>query len=282
MYDLDDMGVCCGSLVQTDFRGLAEAASGAGFKSISMWPTLYYDALEQGYSETDLLRIMSDNNLRVTELDPYCAWLPVEVSPEDMTAAFFRYSEDDFFRMADTLGGSSLNIIEALPSEITAEQRIELITGLCSRAATYGLKVSIEFLPWSPIGNLTQALALAEAVGQSNFGVNIDLWHHFRSGGTLSQLRKLAPGAIAAVQVNDIAPEPWEDVIEETSLGRMLPGEGAGETAECLSALYASGVRGPINVEVFSAELMSQPALEAARRLKASLTRVLQSIDDLA
>jgi len=170
-------------------------------------------------------------------------------------------------------------VVEALPSEITAEQRIELIAGLCTRAATHGLKVSIEFLPWSPIGNLTQAVALADAVGQSDFGVNIDLWHHFRSGGTLSQLRSLAPGAIAAVQVNDIAPEPWEDVTEETSLGRKLPGEGVGETAECLGALYTSGVRGPINVEVFSAELMGQSALEAARRLKGSLTRVLQSID---
>lgn len=122
---------------------------------------------------------------------------------------------------------------------------------------------------------MKQAVALAEAVGQSNFGVNIDLWHHFRSGGRLSQLRKLAPGAIAAVQINDIAPEPWEYVIEETSLGRMLPGEGVSETTACLSALYSSGVRGPINVEVFSAELMGQPALEAARRLKASLTRLL-------
>ena len=277
MFDLDEIGLCCGSLVQADFRGLAEAASGAGFKSISMWPTLYYDALENGYSETDLLSILNDNNLRVTELDPYCACLPLKVNPEDMTAAFFRYSEDDFFRMADTLGGSSLNIIEALPSEITAEQRINLITGLCTRAARYGLKVSIEFLPWSPIGNLTQALALAEAVGQSNFGVNIDLWHHFRSGGTLSQLRTLAPEAIAAVQVNDIAPEPWANVIEETSLGRILPGEGVGEIEECLSALYASGVRGPVNVEVFSAELMGLPALEAAQRLMASLTGVLQS-----
>ena len=275
MYDVDDIGLCCGSLVQADYRGLAEAASGAGFKSISMWPTLYYGALEKGYSEGDLLRILNDNDLRVTELDPYCAWLPVELDPEDMTAAFFRYSEDDFFRMADTVGGSSLNIIEALPSEITTEQRIDLITGLCTRAANYGLKVSIEFLPWSPIGNLKQAVALAEAVGQSNFGVNIDLWHHFRSGGRLSQLRKLAPGAIAAVQINDIAPEHWEDVIEETSLGRMLPGEGVSETTACLSALYSSGVRGPINVEVFSAELMGQPALEAARRLKASLTRLL-------
>ena len=279
MYDVDDIGLCCGSLVQADYRGLAEAASGAGFKSISMWPTLYYGALEKGYSEGDLLRILNDNDLRVTELDPYCAWLPVELNPEDMTAAFFRYSEDDFFRMADTVGGSSLNIIEALPSEITTEQRIDLITGLCTRAANYGLKVSIEFLPWSPIGNLKQAVALAEAVGQSNFGVNIDLWHHFRSGGRLSQLRKLAPGAIAAVQVNDIAPEPWANVIEETSLGRILPGEGVGEIEECLSALYASGVRGPVNVEVFSSELMGLPALEAAQRLMASLTHVLQSKD---
>jgi len=278
MIDADDIGLCCGSLVQADFLGLVEAASGASFKSISMWPTLYYGALENGYSEADLITMLDDNGLRVTELDPYCAWLPVKVDPNDMTATFFSYGEDEFFRMADVLGGSSLNIIEALPSSITDEQRVELLAELCLRAATRGLKVSIEFLPWSPIDNLEQAVALVQTVGQSNFGVNIDLWHHFRSGGTVQQLATLDPHFVTAVQLNDVALEPWPDILEETSLGRELPGAGMGHAAASMEALYSAGVRSTINVEVFSAELMALPALDAAQHLKTSIKKTVKLV----
>lgn len=278
MIDADDIGLCCGSLVQADFLELVEAASGAGFKSISMWPTLFYSALENGYSEADLITILDDNGLRVTELDPYCAWLPVTVDPNDMTATFFSYGEDEFFRMADVLGGSSLNVIEALPSLITPAQRVELLAELCLRAATRGLQVSMEFLPWSPIGNLDQAVALVQAVGQSNFGVNIDLWHHFRSGGTVQQLATLDPHVVTAVQLNDVALEPWSDILEETSLGRELPGAGVGHAASSMEALYSAGVRSTLNVEVFSAELMALPALEAAQHLKQSIRQAAQLV----
>ena len=104
MIDADDIGLCCGSLVQADFVGLVEAASGAGFKSISMWPTLFYSALENGYSEADLITILDDNGLRVTELDPYCAWLPVTVDPNDMTGtAVFLATEDSRMIHGETI-----------------------------------------------------------------------------------------------------------------------------------------------------------------------------------
>lgn len=275
MYDPNMIGLCCGSLIQADFRGLVEAAAKAGFCSISLWPSLFYNALESGLTENDMISILDDNGLRVTELDPYCSWLPITVDPTDMAASFYAYEASDFFRIADALGGRTLNVIQLSDTPISDNERVELLASLCERAQQHNLIVSVEFLPWSPIANIQQALELVQATGKSNCGVNIDIWHHFRSGGTIEQLASLDPTLVAAIQFNDVAAEPWDNILEETSTGRLLPGEGCSNSVAVLKALYQAGVQCPINVEVFSEELMQLPAAEAAQKMADSMRSVL-------
>jgi sugar phosphate isomerase/epimerase len=270
------LGLCCGSLIQADFRGLAEAAAGAGFTSISLWPTLFQGALEAGLSEADMRAILDDNDLRITELDPLSSWLPTDRDPDDMAAVFHAFSEDDFYRIADTLGARTLNIIQQGETTVSDAERQELINGLCERAAGHGLLVSVEFLPWSAIGNLQQALNLVDSVAHPNFGVNIDTWHHFRSGGNVEQLAAVDATRIAAIQFNDVAATAWDNPVEETAMGRLLPGKGASDSVAVYRALRDAGVAAPINVEVFSAELMALPAKEAARLLADSMRAVIQ------
>ncbi len=270
------LGLCCGSLVQADFRGLAESASSAGFQSISLWPTLFQGALDAGLSERDMRAILDDNGLHVTELDPLSSWLPVSLAAGELAAGFHAFTEDDFYRIAEALGGQTLNIIQQGEPMVSEEQRIDLIRGVCERAALHGLRVSVEFLPWSAIGTLEAALDLVTAVGHPNFGVNIDTWHHFRSGGTLRQLAEVDPAKIAAVQFNDIAAEPWSNPIEETCMGRLPPGEGVSDSVAVYRALRQAGVDAPLNVEVFSSELMALPAEEAARHLARSMRAVIE------
>ena len=276
MFSSDQLGLCCGSLVQADFRGLAEAAGAAGFKSISVWPTLFYGALESGLSMADLRTILSDNGLSVTELDPFMSWLPLELSDNDMAARFMSYCEDDFYRIADAIGARSLNLIRQTDSSISDRERIDLISGICERADAYNLMVSVEFLPWSPIGNLHSALELVGAVEKNNFGVNIDTWHHFSSGGTVEQLAHVDPDSVVALQFNDVAEQPWDDLLEETSMGRLLPGKGSSDSTAVLQAFDQSGVDAPLSIEVFSAELMALPAIEAARQLFSSTRSAIE------
>ena len=281
MSDQPSIGLCCGSLIQADFRGLAETASAAGFGSISLWPTLFHGALDAGLNEQDMRRILEDNGLHVTELDPLSSWLPVAMDPNDMAAAFHAFTEDDFYRVADTLGGTTLNIIQQGEYQGSEEQRLDLIRGLCDRAASHALKVSVEFLPWSAIGSLAQAQELAAAVGHPNFGINIDTWHHFRSGGTVQQLAAVDPATIAAIQFNDVAAQPWDNLVEETAMGRLLPGTGASDSVAVYRALRSAGVDVTVNVEVFSAELMALPAQEAAQRLYDSMRSVIGASNEV-
>lgn len=278
MSNSTPLGLCCGSLVQADFRDLAEAAGGAGFQSISLWPTLYQGGLDSGLSAQDMRSILDDNGLHISELDPLSSWLPTDLDPNDMAAVFHAFTEDDFYRIADTLGGRTLNIIQQGQSSVKGGQRLDLIRGLCERAHSHELKVSVEFLPWSDIGSLEEAQALVASVAHPNFGINIDTWHHFRSGGTVAQLSQVDPATIAAVQFNDVAAQPWDSLLEETSTGRLLPGEGYSNSAAVYNALRSAGVgvEVPFNVEVFSAELMALPAPEAAQRLARSMNQVIQ------
>lgn len=279
MYNTDNLGLCCGSVVQADFRGLAEAAGSAGFKSISMWPTLFEAALDSGLSVRDLRAILDDNGLHISELDPLMSWIPLELDPGDMSAAFYAYSEQDFYRMAEAIGGRTLNFIQYGEDNIGFDHKVDLVSALCERAAAHELSVSVEFLPFSPIGNLEQALELVDAVSKDNFGVNIDTWHHFRSGGTIEQLAAVDAGKVKAVQFNDVAAQPWDNLMDETATGRMVPGEGSSNSPAVLKALFTAGVDAPINVEVFSADLMALPAGDVAVKLMAAMKKVIEQAE---
>jgi sugar phosphate isomerase/epimerase len=116
---------------------------------------------------------------------------------------------------------------------------------------------------------------LVKATGQSNCGLNLDTWHHFRSGGTVEQLANLDPTLIGAMQINDVAAEPWDDISEETSVGRLLPGQGSSDSVAVVKALWQSGVRVPLSAEIFNAELMGLPANEAAGKIGDAMRAVL-------
>jgi sugar phosphate isomerase/epimerase len=192
-----------------------------------------------------------------------------------MAAGFYAYDEADFFRIADALGARTLNVIQMGSEMVPNGQVIDSLASLCERAKHHGLIVSVEFLPWSPIPNLGQALELVNATGQTNCGVNIDTWHHFRSGGTIEQLAALNPASIAAIQLNDVAARPWDNLLEETMLGRLLPGEGCSNTAAVLKAFEQAGVEVPINIEVFSSELQQLPPEQVALKAAESMRRVM-------
>jgi sugar phosphate isomerase/epimerase len=275
VFSIKDFGLCGGSLAGADFRTLAECAGDSGFRSITLWPSHFDDALESGLSVADMRAILSDNDVSVSELDPFCTWLPVDADDGGIASHFYRYDESDFFRIADSIGARSLNVVQFGGESIAHSEVAETLAALCERASGHDLVVSVEFMAWSPIGNLASALDLVRATGQSDCGVNIDTWHHFRTGGTLEDLSRLDASEVAAVQMSDLEPEAWEDVLQETARARRLPGDGAGTAAGVLEALSCVGVDVPINVEVFSDELRSVSPAQAASMIAQKVSSLM-------
>lgn len=108
----------------------------------------------------------------------------------------------------------------------------------CERARARRLKVAIEMVPASTIRTLAQATILAKAVGPAaDVGVNLDVLHLYRSGGTPSDILPYRD-RVSYLQICDGPLElPVESRRAEASLQRRLPGNGAFDLAEVLRSL---------------------------------------------
>lgn len=120
-----------------------------------------------------------------------------------------------------------------------------------------GVRLAIEYLPFTPLCSVTDTVALAKAVGFDRAGVLIDIWHHICGPDDWDALAAVPAVAIAYVEFDD-APMPGENLEEDTVQYRTLPGEGVFDLARFVRTIEATGYRGPVSVEILSAEWRRQ------------------------
>jgi sugar phosphate isomerase/epimerase len=110
------------------------------------------------------------------------------------------------------------------------------------------------------VSTVDSALALAAPYPESAVGVAIDTYHVWWDERIWSLIAEAGP-RIACFQVADwITPLP-----AGVLLGRGLPGTGCVEFGRYLAAVDAAGYTGPIEVEVFNAELWERAGPEILR-----------------
>ncbi|GGF42056.1 xylose isomerase [Aliidongia dinghuensis] len=152
----------------------------------------------------------------------------------------------------------------------------ENFAAMCDLAASFGLRVDLEFMRWRAIGTLAQAASIVVDAGKPNGAVLVDALHLSRSGGTPADLRNLPAGLVRAAQLCDagaVLPTTDEDTILEARGGRLPPGDGALPLVALLDSLppdTALGAEVPL------------PALDADTRLArvyAGMRNVLAATD---
>jgi sugar phosphate isomerase/epimerase len=106
------------------------------------------------------------------------------------------------------------------------------------------------------VSSLGQALDLAAPYPTDAVGVVIDTYHLWWDDQVWAQIHRAGlEGRIACFQAADwITPLP-----EGVLLGRALPGEGCVELRRFREAVDATGYAGPIEVEVFHADVWARP-----------------------
>lgn len=152
----------------------------------------------------------------------------------------------------------------------------EAIGALVPLARDAGVRLAIE--PLHPmfcadrcvVSTLGQALEIAKPYPPDTVGVVVDTYHIWWDANVWADIARAgAQGRIACVQVADwITPLPT-DVL----LGRGLPGEGHIELRRFREAVDAAGFCGPIEVEVFNADLWARPGAEVLAATIASFER---------
>jgi len=121
---------------------------------------------------------------------------------------------------------------------------------LCEAAQPFGLSADLEFMPWTPVANVTIARQIVEAAAQPNAAILVDALHFARCGSRLQELADLPRHLLNYAQICDgkvPGPDSVEALIFDARCERLLPGEGGIDLPALFAQLPADL---PISIEI--------------------------------
>jgi sugar phosphate isomerase/epimerase len=244
-------------------RERCEAASRAGWSGIG----LLLDDLEHSiekYGLSGVKNILADTGMKYFELEILMDWyLDGEARAKSDSA------RRRFIEVGGELGMLNLKIgaspFDKSPPDfalMTAE-----FAKLCEDVATVGATVAIEFMPFSPIRNVAEALKVSEGADQPNGGLMVDHWHVVRGGTPYSEIARIPARYIKGVELDDAGAQVKATLFEDSSFNRQLCGEGVGDCPAFIDALQQAGCTLPYyGVELISEVHRKFPLDEMAKR----------------
>ena len=240
---------------------LVTVAAEASFRSIGIRLTATpsvgvppYDMLRDGPLLRETERRLADTGVTVLDTE----FLRFE--PEHPVGI-----PEGFLEVSARLGAQNVLVMSAEPEE---DRTLDRFCELCDRAASYGLRVCLEFAIYTGVRTLAHAAHVVVRSKRSNAFVLVDALHFSRSGGLPEHIREVDPALFRYAQICDASrdmPGPTDTpaLIREARTGRLLPGEGALPLAELVAAFPESL---PLAVEAPCGATAELPALDRAQR----------------
>jgi sugar phosphate isomerase/epimerase len=272
------IGLGCANLLQLTLPEFVDIAERAGFPRITVRPYSYFQALNSGWTESALRRRLADAGIAVTMFDALTHALPGMPTVADLDPALVARlppelidppDESMCFQATTALGATIVNVTHYMGRSLPVEVLADAVGGVCRRAAPLGLRICVEFFPESGFPDLPFAQSVVEACGEANAAVLLDVFHLDRSGGSVDDIRRLPPGAIAGIQLSDRKrPAPGSGHVPLS--GRELPGHGELPLRELVEAALENSPDATVDIEVLNDELRNVSPDEAAARLAAA------------
>ena len=234
------------------------AAEAGGFAGIGLFLHDYQRLREAGRSDDDLEAQLVDHGLVLAEIECLVGWSRPDPACDAMLDLAVHLAERFGVRHFQTYGEFEGSLEEAAASFGRA----------CDHVAGCGLRLALEFLPWTNVPDAGVALELVERADRPNGGLCIDTWHHYRGAADEALLRRVPAERIVSLQIDDAPREPEAaTLLEDTMENRRVPGEGEFQLTEFVRWLRGTGVTAPWSVEVISNALGELPPREAVRRM---------------
>jgi sugar phosphate isomerase/epimerase len=152
------------------------------------------------------------------------------------------------------------------------DRAIEVFRALCDYARPLGLRLALEFVTFSELATLREALDFLGAADRGNSGLLIDTLHFSRSRTGLGELDALCRDRLEFVHVCDgpaAIPATREGLIYQARSARLYPGEGGIDLAGILNRLpetvYSIELPNYIKVEIHGYEGHARRCLETAK-----------------
>jgi len=148
---------------------------------------------------------------------------------------------DDIAPVVETTHGLGIPIIVANSFQPDEQKFIELFARYCEAAGKAGIRVALEFLPYSSVRNLDAALRVVERSGAANAGVLLDALHLDRSGSLPSDIAAIDPSKIIFAQLCDakklVGKRSDAELLQEARFARLPAGNGELPLFDFLNAL---------------------------------------------
>jgi sugar phosphate isomerase/epimerase len=285
--------LCAVNMWDRGFEEHVAAAAAAGWDGISVIYRAYRRAREQdGLTDADMRAILGHHGVHVDEIEVCHEWIygtgPEQAlgqaAPARTCGCGLCAPVDDMIAMAVALGARTIiatHRIEPVPPAVAAER----LARFCDQAGEHGLRVAIEYIPYSPFRTVTGTWNVIEASGRDNAGLCLDTHHHRCLGGGDEGLAGIPADRVFILQVTDGVPLPPDapraDIFTAMTSRRtgFAPGEGELDIAATLAALERMGVRTPVGVEVRKPEWAGRPAADVAAELRQIMDGFLAAAD---
>jgi len=153
------------------------------------------------------------------------------------------------------------------------DRAVASLTQAAQWAAGFGVTLALEFRAKSAFcASLDTAIALVEQCGESNVGVNLDVFHYYTGPSKYEDFALLNPARLAHVQLSDLSGCARELA---TDADRILPGDGEFQLAAILDALKQIGYDGWVSLELMNPTLWRADPKQVAEIAFTSLRRLL-------
>lgn len=263
---------------RTDLVDAIGRIASCGYEAVEIMadrPHVWPGDVTEAQIET-IRKALDTHGLHIANINAFmmCAvqdfWHPSWIEPDPDYRRVRIQHTVDALHLAHRLGAPCITTEPGgpLPAGMEREQAMDLFTAglneVLPHAETFGVRVLVEPEPDLLIENVDQFHQLAARIDSPMFGHNFDIGHYYCVAEPL-------PDAVAALAALT-AHYHIEDIAASRVHEHLIPGHGAIDFGEVLSAVRATGYAGWITVELY-------PYLEdpdaAAREARAHLRRWL-------
>lgn len=268
-----------GTWLHVPFMDRLAYSRAAGFDALSIFTEEWRGLMKGGMTPEQFRKQMADAGVTLTDFEGVMSWIPGRAagSNAEWSAQLGELTGENIFPLAVAAGAPTVLVGDMNIEPVDIDQAVIGFSRLCDLAASFGLRVELEFLPFGGIPDLATGWEIVRRADRPNGGLLIDSWHFFRSNSSLDLLAKIPGDKIFAVQLNDAPMKGETDLLEETMHRRRLPGEGEFDLAGLIAALKSTGFPGPYGIESYSDDFATLNGGEIALRSATALDRVLKN-----
>lgn len=227
------------TLPEVDPAGMVSAAAAGGFDAAGMW--VVPDRWDAATIRSVRGRL-ADTGVRILDVEV------LAITPD--------VSDDALHRIVAIGAEIGARYALAISTESDPGITAKRFNKLCERAAEHEMRACLEFMLFTSVCTLADAIDVVHTAGHSAGAVLVDMLHLMRSGGGPEDLRSVPADLLPYTQLCD-APATLPDeslplLIDEALNGRDLPGEGGLPVAEILARLPAECA---VSCEILSSTL---------------------------